>query len=161
MKKIKNKRWMIIVSGVLIMVLATAGFAVSGFKGHMDRRHEKGFVREKILSHMDYEMQELRLSPSQQVQYATIRAQMGKAMDHASAKHAAIKDTLLGEMAKDSPDIKTMADTIKHEIRRMPDMVTIQIDYMLQVYDILTPAQQAQLVTKFKAHMDDHDDCRS
>ncbi|MGL1863190.1 MAG: Spy/CpxP family protein refolding chaperone [Pseudodesulfovibrio sp.] len=154
MKKCTNKCWMLIISGVLILVLATAGFAVSGFKGHFGRQHAKGFVKEKVLSHMDYTVQELKLTPAQQVKYNAIRDKMSTDMDKSSTRHETMKTAMHAEMEKANPDLKSLAGTLKKEIKTMPDVVTTQIDYMVEVYDILDAGQKKKLTTMLKEHMD-------
>lgn len=153
-KNCTNKRWFFIMAGVLAMVLATAGFAVSGFKSHFGN-HGHGMVKEHMLSKMDYTMQELKLSPEQQNEYAAIRAEMSKEMDAIASRHDVLKETLHTEMAKPEPDIRTIAGTLKTEVRTIPTKVNTQIDAMVAVYDILTPDQQKQLITMVKERMAD------
>jgi len=153
MKKITNKRWLLLSSLVLVMVLATTGFAVSGFKGQFSKYHGKEFVKGKILSHMDYTMQELKISPAQQVKYSAIRDKMSMAMDQCVTRHDTFKNAIHSEMGKPYPDLKALAGNVKNEIRTMPDVVTVQIDYMVEVYDILNKQQQAELVKMIKERM--------
>lgn len=157
MKKCLNKRWMLLGSLVLVMVLATASFAISGFKSHFGRHHDEGFVKEKVLSHMDYTMQELKLTASQQVKYSAIRDNMSKAMDACMIRHNTAKNNLHTEMDRPQPDIKALAGTLKKEVSSIPETVNLQIDYMLEVYDILDKTQQDKLVQMFKEHMDRKD----
>lgn len=155
MKCCTNKKWMLFIGLVLAMVIATAGMAISGIKGHVFEHGGKGHFKEKVLSRMDYTMQELNLTPAQQSQYKTIRARMSSDMDEALERHEKAHDTLHAEMSKTDPDIKGMAETLKQEINTMPRHLTLQIDSMIQMYDILDPGQQKQLVKKLKEHMDD------
>jgi len=148
---------MLIISGVLVMVLATAGFAISGFKNHYGRSHEKGFVKEKVLSHMDYTMQELKLSPVQQAKYSAIREKMSMGMEGAIERHSIAKDAMHAELDRPQPNLKALAASLKKEVEAMPMTVTVQIDYMIEVYDILDTNQQQQLVQKLKEHMADKD----
>jgi len=150
----KNKRWLILGTGVLVMVLTTAGYAVSGFKSHF-REHGKEHVQEKILSHMDYTMQELNLTADQQAEYAVIRAKMGASIEGSFNRHEVVHDTMKAEMDKPNPDLKAMGNNLKKEIRSMPDHLNVKIDYMLEVYDILDDNQKKQLVQMIKDHMHD------
>lgn len=155
--KCRNKCWMLIIGGVLILVLATAGFAISGFKNQFGDQHIKGYVKTKILSHMDYTMQELKLTPEQQGKYASIRTRMSKAMDESMARHEMVKTAMHTEMDRPQPDIKALAGTLKKEVQTLPDVVTVQIDSLLEVYDILDKTQQEQLIGMLKEHMDKKD----
>lgn len=148
----KNKKCMFITTGVLIVVLATAGFAISGFKRHFGH-HGKEFVKEHVLSNIDYTVQELRLTPDQQAEYSSIRDKMSSAMDTMSARHDATRTSMRTEIAAGDPDIKGMAETIKKEIAFMSDSANTQIDYIMEVYDILDPDQQKQVAARLKDHM--------
>lgn len=156
MKRNFNKRWLLLGTLVLVMVVSTAGFAFSGFKGYFGGFHGKGLIKEKVLSRVDYAMQELKLTPEQQTRYSAIRDKMGASIDASAERHARLKETIHTGINQPQPDIKALAGTLKKEIRTMPDSVTIQIDYMLEIYDILDAQQQAQLVGMIKKRMEHH-----
>lgn len=156
MKKITNKRWLAVISVVLVMVLTTATLAVSGFKGHFGR-HGGDHAKEKVLSHVDYTVQELKLTSDQQVKYTAIRDKMGKAIDECVARHQAAKDKFHAEMKKPNPDLRMVAGNIRNEVNAVPDVVNTQIDYLLEIYGILDAQQQRRLAAMLKEHMDRHD----
>lgn len=155
MKKIQNKRWVLIIATVMVMVMATAGFAVSGFKHQMGRFHGKGFVKERMLGKVDYMVQELKLTADQQGKYSVIRETMSVNLDKIAKRHDEVRNSIHTEMDKPNPDVRAIAKTVKSEIRTMPDMVTAQIDSLLEVYEILDANQQKQLVSMMKERMDD------
>lgn len=154
-------RWTLLVVAMLVLSLATGGYAVSGFKKQMGR-HGKEMIKEHILSKVDYTVQELKLTPGQQEQYSAIRGRMSTEMDSISKRHNSARDAIHTEMAKVDPDIKGMADKMKGEIEAMSGAVTTQIDYLMEVYDILDANQKKQLTALLKdrmaRHHDDHDD---
>lgn len=157
MKKL-NKRWMALSVFTLVLVLGTAGVAISGFKGGFGGGpfHGKGFKKERVLSRLDYTVQELKLTAQQQIKYGIIRTKMSKGLEAAATRHDEIKDFLHTELGAEQPDIKMIAETMKKNIRTMPDYATMQIDYMMEVYDILTPAQQKELTAMIKERMEKH-----
>lgn len=154
-------RWTLLIVAMLVVSLATGGYAVSGFKKQLGH-HGKEMVKEHVLSKLDYTVQELRLTPEQQSKYSTIRDKMSTTLDSIGAHHDATRDALHAEFTKSDPDIKGMAERMKKEIALVSGSVTAQIDYMMEVYDILDPGQQKTLASKLKDHMayhhDDHDD---
>lgn len=155
----QNKRWLILCAGVLVMVLSTAGFAISGIKGHFDRGHGKELVREKVLSHIDYTVQELGLTAEQQAKYAIIRAKMDASLEATLDKHTKIHESMKAEWDTPNPDVKEIAQRIKNEIETIPNQLNVKIDYLLEVYDILNEGQKKQLVEMLKEHIDDKKGC--
>lgn len=155
-KEFTNKRWIVIISIVMVMVIATAGIAVSGFKGHFNC-YGKDVVKEHMLSRIDYTMQELKLSPGQQAEYAAIRDRISVEMDAFSKRHDAVRSVVHNEMSKAAPDIKTIAGTLKKEVSSMPDRLNAQIDALVDVYGILNAEQQKRLIAMLKEHMADRD----
>ena len=155
MKKVMNKRWILLTSAVMVLVMATAGFAVSGFKGQFGGPFGgKGFKKERVLSKLDYAMQELKLTPAQQSKYSTIRERMSENMDQAMARRTMMRETVRNEMSQENPDINKLAATMKKEARSKPDMITTQIDSVLEIYNILDKNQQAQFVKMVKERME-------
>ncbi len=150
----KNKKWIIGGALVLVLALSTVSFAIGGFRGFFGDMRPEGMIKEKVLSHLDYTMQELQLTPQQQSQYASIRTRISKSMTDAFKKHEAAREALKAELDRPQPDVKTLATQLKAEVGTMPDRVNSQIDSMLEVYDILTPAQQKQFVQMLKKRMD-------
>lgn len=146
-----NKRWMILGSTVLALVLLTAGYAASGIHGRMGK-HGKDFVKEHVLSKMDYTMQELGLTPAQQTKYSAIRTKMSASIDTLIQKHEAARESLKADWDRPDPDVKALAGKIKKEIQTMPMGLSTQIDYVVEVYDILDAKQQKQLVSMLKDH---------
>lgn len=146
----KKKITILTTAAVLVAVLAGVGYAVKGPFGH----HGKGFMKERILSKIDYTVQELKLSADQQVKYSAIRDRMSGGMDAMSERHEAAHDTLKAEMDKANPDVKAMAEKMKKEIAFMSGSMTTQIDYMVDIFDILNPEQQKQFTAQLKKHMD-------
>ncbi len=153
MKKIENKRWMVIIPTVMVMILMTAGFAISGFKNQFGPFGGHGMKKERILSKVDYTVQELKLTPAQQGKYSVIREKMVRDMDKLMERRDAVKSNMKSEMSKANPDVKAMAVILKSEIRTMPDMLTAQIDSLMEVYDILDASQQKKLVSMIKERM--------
>ncbi len=149
----KKKTTIFVIAAVLVATLAGAGYAVNGYKCGFDR-HGKGFIKERILSRIDYTVQELQLSPAQHTKYSAIRETMSTRMDAMGDRHDAVRDAIQTEMAKADPDIKGMADTVKQEITAMSGAVTTQIDSMVAVYDILDADQKKVFAAKLKDHMD-------
>lgn len=151
MKNGNNKRWMIIISGALIMILATAGFAISGFGGPFGP-HGKGGGKDNMIAKVDYTLQELGLKPEQQAKYSKIRARLVQEMDAMRKQHDAIKAQVDSELAKPEPDVKVISKILKDEAQDMPKMFTAQIDSLMEVYKILDADQQKQLVQMLKEH---------
>lgn len=152
-----TKRWIRYgsLTMIMVMILGTAGVAVSGFKGKGPFGHfGKGMMRERIISRMDYTMQELQLTPEQQTKYSQIRARMVSTMEAAQTRHEALRETVETEMAKEQPDLKTLAKTLKTEINTMPDTMTMQIDSMVEMYDYLDKTQQKKLAEILKERME-------
>lgn len=147
-----NGKWILFSAVVLAMALCTASYAMKSFRSFMHGPGGREFVKERILSHVDYTMQELRLSPEQHARYAIIRTKMERGIEAAADRHDAMRDTIHRELANPEPDVRGLAETMKERIRAMPDTVTVQIDYLLEVYDILTPEQQTELIARFKEH---------
>jgi len=155
MKKSMNKRWIIFSSLVLVMVMATAGMAVSGVKGQFGFFGSKGGMhKERVLSKLDYSMQELKLTPEQQAKYTVIRSRMAQSMDDAQAHREKVRENVRAEMNQEQPDVRALAKTMKKEARSMPDMLTAQIDSVLEIYDILHKDQQAKFVQMVKERME-------
>ena len=124
----KNKKIVIVSAAILVMVLATAAYALHGFRDHMRHGRGKEFIR----------------------------AKMAEGLETAAKQHQNVRKTVREEMALPDPDVKKLAVTMKDRIRTMPDVVTMQIDYLLEVYEILTPDQQTQLVQMLKQRMERH-----
>ncbi|WP_158946385.1 Spy/CpxP family protein refolding chaperone [Pseudodesulfovibrio cashew] len=140
----------------LIMALFMAGTSALAFGGPMDGPGRKGHgdsMKEHFLSRVDYTMQELQLSPDQQAKYSTIRAHMAKALNEAEARRKATREDIRNELNRPTPDLRKVAAAMKREARIMPDTMTMQIDSLLKVHDILNKKQQARLVEMIKAHM--------
>lgn len=157
MKTNMNKRWILFSAVVMVMVMATAGMAISGAKsqfGGFSPFGDKGMHKERILSKLDYTMQELKLDSKQQAEYSAIRERMVKNMNEAQARRQATRDMVRNEMSKEQPDVKMLADTLKKESRSMPDMRVAQIDSLLEIYGILHKDQQAQFVKMVKKRME-------
>lgn len=130
---------------------------MSGFKNHLGSYHDKAFIKERMLSKVDYTVQELQLSPDQQAQYTAIRARMSKDMDTIASRHTTVRSSIKTEMSKEQPDIKAVAGTVKSGLRAMPDLVAAQIDSLLEVYEILDKGQQQKLIAMIKEHMNERD----
>lgn len=148
-----NGKWILASALVLALAISTAGYAMQGFRGFMGG-HGGEFFKERILSRVDYTVQELKPTPEQFTKYTAIRAKMESALDAASKRRDEAREAVRAELAKPTPDVRTLAETVKTKSRAIPDTVSLQVDYLLEVYDILTPEQQAQLVTMLKEHME-------
>jgi hypothetical protein len=151
----KNGKWFALMALVLVISLATGGFAISGFKNYMDNNCT-GFLRERVLSRLDYAMQELKQTSGQQVRYSDVRERVGAGLDGSSSRHKAARDAVVAEMTEADPDLKALAGMMKKEVAVLSESVNTEIDLMVEVYDILDAGQQKQLVQKLKRHMKDH-----
>jgi len=149
-----NGKWILASALVLAMALSTAGYAMQGFRGFMDGPGGGELFKEHVLSRVDYTVQELKPSPEQFAKYSAIRAKMESALDAASKRRDVAREAIRAELAKPSPDVRKLAETVKAKSRAIPDSVAQQVDYLLEVYDMLTPEQQTKLVTMLKERMD-------
>ncbi len=150
----KNKRWIFAFAVILVMAVSTLSFAVGGFRGMMRGGPSGEFIKEKVLSRMDYTMQELHLTSQQQAQYASIRSRMAQSLTESFKKHQAARKAMKGELSGPAPDVRALAKQLKAEVGTIPDRINSQIDSMLEIYDILTPDQQKKFAQMLKERMD-------
>ncbi|MCJ2165324.1 MULTISPECIES: hypothetical protein [unclassified Pseudodesulfovibrio] len=151
----KNGKWFALMALVLVISLATGGFAISGFKNYM-ANNCAGFLRERVLSHLDYAMQELKLTSGQQARYSHVRERIGAGLDGISSRHKVARDAVVAEMSKADPNLDALAGMMKKEVAVLSESVNAEIDLMVETYDILDAGQQKQLVQRLKMHMKDH-----
>lgn len=135
----------------LVLLLGTAGLAMSGFRGHLGH-FGKGSLKERMIAPVDYTMQELKLTAEQQAKYGRIRARMIDNMESAEKRHRALRTVIDTELGKEQPDMASLATTLKKEIRTMPDGLIAQIDSMLEIYAMLDSSQQQKVVSMLKEH---------
>lgn len=155
----RNMKWIALIVVVLAVGIGTAGSAISGLQ-NLAISHCRDSIKEKVLSRLDYTMQELKLKPEQQVQYSSFRERMGTDLDAIVKRHEALHDAIHAEMAKADPDMKSLAGKMRAEVEAFSGMLTAQIDTIVEVYDILDKVQQKQLARQLKEHIADHDDHR-
>lgn len=148
-----NKRWFFLIAMVTVASLATGSYAISGFKNQFGFSG-KGMIKERVLSKMDYTVQELKLTPAQQNEYAAIRDRMSTDMDNMREKHVATRDAMRAQVDSGNPDIKAMAEKMKKEVALMSGFATAQIDHLVEVYDILDASQQKEFAAMLKEKMD-------
>ena len=149
----QHKRWILLTALVLVMVVSTASFAVKGMRGLAEERHGEG-RKEKIISRMDYAMQELKLTPTQMAQYSSIRERVSNDMSKSFEQRQTMRKAVKQELNKAEPDVRALAETVKSNMQSMESRKISHIDTIIEIYDILTPAQQKQFIQMVKEKMD-------
>jgi len=105
---------------------------------------------------MDKELKDLNLTPAQKTQVDAIRKNMEADMKNHREKMLAVRNDVLKELEKPSPDINALAANVKARFAAESNPGVKMTDYFVQFYNLLDKAQQKKVIEKIKAWEKDH-----
>jgi periplasmic protein CpxP/Spy len=145
----------ILVSALVLVGLAAGTLGLTAFRGHGhghgDPAHMEKFIDNRLADVLD----DLHATDAQRQQITAIKDKL--VADHKAlrASHADTKQALLAQWQADKPDAAKVHAIVSEKATGMSGFANEVADAVLQVHDILTPDQRAQLTKKFQRHMEE------
>jgi periplasmic protein CpxP/Spy len=143
----------ILLSTLAVLGLATAALGLTAFRhgGHGDPARMQQFIDNRLASMLD----EIKATDAQRQQITAIKDKL--VADHKAlrASHADVKQELLAQWQADRPDAAKVHAIVDDRANGMKSFADEVADAILQVHDILTPDQRAQVAAKVQSHTHD------
>ena len=159
--KVTKKRF--IITAVILFVAIAAACGFHGFrergchpgfcgKGPHEKFSSKGFT-EHVLSRMDEKVEDLNLTKKQQKEYVEIRLEVKEKMTKAMEKSKEIFIQLQNKINKDKPDMNAMAETVKKQLNKIPEIMAGKLDLFIKFYNILDEKQKSKVIETMRKKM--------
>jgi protein CpxP len=145
----------ILVTTLALMGLAAGALGLTAFRGH-GPGHGDPARMEKFIDHRLADMlDDLHATDAQRQKITAIKDKL--LADHKAlhASHADVKKELLAQWQADRPDAARVHAIVAERATGMTGFANEVADALIQVHDILTPDQRAQLAKKMQRHMDE------
>ncbi|MFL5263584.1 MAG: Spy/CpxP family protein refolding chaperone [Anaeromyxobacteraceae bacterium] len=139
----------ILLSTLAVLALATAALGLTAFRhGHGDPARMQQFIDNRLSSMLD----EIKATDAQRQQITAIKDKL--VADHKAlrASHADVKKELLAQWQADKADAAKVHAIVDDRANGMKSFADEVADALIQVHDILTPDQRAQVATKVQSH---------
>jgi protein CpxP len=141
----------ILLSTLAVLALATAGLGLTAFRhgGHGDPARMQQLIDNRLASMLD----EIKATDAQRQQITAIKDKL--VADHKAlrASHAGVKQELLAQWQADRADPAKVHAIVDDRANGMKGFADEVADALIQVHDILTPDQRAQVAEKMQSHM--------
>jgi Spy/CpxP family protein refolding chaperone len=156
-----GKKSYIIGGGALFLItvmLLTGLFTGCGPKRFCERGFHKRFSHknfsEHILKRFDSRIQKLGLSDAQQEKYKKIREKVKANLESGRTEREKLFSELRTEINRENPDIDTVTGILKRGLRDLPGFMEQNLDYGVELYEILNPEQKAKVLEHMREKMD-------
>jgi periplasmic protein CpxP/Spy len=140
----------ILLSTLVVLGLATAALGLTAFRhgGHGDPARMQQFIDNRLSSMLD----EIKATDAQRQQITAIKDKL--VADHKAlrASHAGVKQELLAQWQADKADAAKVHAIVDDRANGMKSFADEVADALIQVHDILTPDQRAQVAAKVQSH---------
>ena len=143
----------ILLSTLAVLGLATAALGLTAFRhgghGHGDPARMQQFIDDRLASMLD----EIKATDAQRQQITAIKDKL--VADHKAlrASHAGVKQELLAQWQADRADPAKVHAIVDERANGMKGFADEVADALVQVHDILTPEQRAQVAAKVQRHV--------
>jgi len=162
--KIRRRFYFIGGSILVAMIITGFGLAAALENSWGGFRHGKGFHRgfghkdigEFVLWRVDKQMKELNLTEGQQDKYNQIRSNIEKHLTEGMDDRKVMRETFHGEMSKDNPDMRLLADMMKTKINEMSGLMGENLDLVVGFYDSLDIDQKNKILNQIRDRMEAH-----
>ena len=131
--------------GVMLILVVTL-MVLPGCQRNAAMKHK--FKKEMALERMVQIAEDLDLSEEQQVQFDELQNEVISKMDNNKKDREAFKLEMMGELEKDNPDVKLIADKVKVKIDEGTAKLKDGIDMAVEFYDMLNEDQKDALMDK-------------
>jgi hypothetical protein len=165
----KSRKKYFIMGAIIFFFFVVLGFgliAASGPPGVCGRSphpmfHGKGFhprffgkdFSRHILGRMDNHVEELDLSETQTEEYEEIRQKLMARLTEAMENRKEFFIQLNDEINKDNPNINDLSDLINQHFKKMPDLMSENLNLFVDFYTILDENQKVMLLEKARKKM--------
>jgi len=155
----KRKRYIIIGAVILFMgILAVIGVnAACGPRGHWQKGFHSRFhcedVTDFVMWKMDRHVKDLNLNEDQKQEYDRVRSEIKANIMEAMEKRREFHGIVQAELNKDNPDMKSLANLVKHRLDKMPGLIGKPLDLFVEFYNILDKDQKAKVIERFRWRM--------
>jgi protein CpxP len=143
----------ILVTTLALVGLAAGALGLTAFRGHGhgDPARMEKFIDHRIADALD----DLHATDAQRQKITAIKDKL--LADHKAlrASHADVKKEFLAQWQADRPDAARVHAIVEERANGMKGFANEVADALIQVHDILTPDQRAQLSKKLQRHMDE------
>ena len=131
----------------LVSIIAMLGL----FSGCSRHRWHNDNHAERMMEHMDDYVEDLNLTEEQQKQYQKIRTNVEVDIAKQVAQHKEFKVVMVTKINEDNPDISEIKALLKEELNEMPQKVSVYLDYMEELYNILDAEQKKEVLEEIRS----------
>lgn len=155
----KNQKRKMISGGLMLMVSV---LLLIGFYGcYAGKYHGPGArhkyhgkdISERFLKKLDKKINKLELTDAQQEKYNEIRVKIEEDLKKMQEERRAFFNEVRTEFDKQDPDMDRLAGMMKKKMTQMPDRMEKNIDYFLELYNILDPEQKQKMLKDIRKKM--------
>ena len=150
----KRKKMIIIIAVVSTLILGSAAFIMAsgssftcrGFSGH-------GRFGDHVLKRMDKKVEALNLTGDQQSAYEAIKQDIKDSMASCTENRQAFKDDIAALLNDENPDPEKISGLVKDKINGMHQILTENMDRMVELYNILDDDQKQIVIEHMKERL--------
>ncbi len=111
-------------------------------------------LSERVLDHLDEHVEDINLTEPQNTKYQELRSRLEVDLNKTQATHKAFKLKLKEMINQDDADVKQITAEMRFKLNEMPDKLTVYLDYVDEMWDILDEQQQGTVMTEVRDKMD-------
>ena len=155
----KREKRFAIIGGAAFVIMILAGLGIAGASFH----HCRGFhgdMPDFMLKRLDSKMAELNLTPAQQAEYDRLRAQLKANLLAMKEGRKELRETVRGELAKESPDVAALTAAMKKKIDALSGTLQNDLDLLASFYSTLDENQKHKVLAGISKRMAAMDGCR-
>ncbi len=148
------------VGGVVLFIMLFAGFGLLAGcrpcrafqRGFHPRFHNKDFS-EHILRRLDKRVEALNLSEAQKDKYKEIRGKLEMRLKEHMNGRKRLMEEIQTEMKKEELDVKALSESIKEQMKRVPDFMEGNLDLFIEFYETLDKEQKDKIISTIRKKM--------
>ncbi|MEW6262755.1 MAG: Spy/CpxP family protein refolding chaperone [Thermodesulfobacteriota bacterium] len=106
-----------------------------------------------VFRRLDSQVEDLNLTPVQKEKYCELRASLKTHFSEAQEDRRKFKETFRAEIAKDTPDVADLTETMKKKIEDVSTIMRSDLDLLAAFYGSLDNTQKQKVVTVIRERM--------
>lgn len=159
----KIKKRFVVFGGIalLLTILVSCGLHCGPWgKGFHSRPWDDRNMPDSILQRLDSKVDDLKLTPVQKEKYNELRISLKTHFSEAKVDRKKFKEVIGSEMAKDTPDMTGLMETMKKKIQDVSVIMQNDLDLFAAFYGSLDSMQKQKVMKGIREKMAGYDPCR-
>jgi len=159
----KIRKRFVVFGGIalLLMVLVGCGLHYGPWsKGFHSRPWDDKNIPDVILQRLDSKVDDLKLTAVQKEKYNELRTSLKTHFSEAKEDRKKFKEVIRSEMAKETPDVAGLTETMKKKIQDVSVIMQNDLDLFAAFYGSLDNTQKQKVMKGIREKMDGYGPCR-